>query len=322
MKKLLKIGLGVVAVLLLLVGGGYGWAVMRAIGLRSTEVPTHRIEFPIPFPLTDAEVAQLPTGADPATAALERAVDRGRHLVESRYACVECHGQDFGGGVMVDDPMIGRALGPNITAGHGSRALGFTPSDWDRAVRHGVRHDGLPSFMPSEDFRLMSDQELSDVVAYIQSRPAVDKEVPPVRLGPLGNVLVATGALPFAAFLMESHDAPHPTAPPVSEVSVEFGRHLSGVCMGCHRTDLSGGPIAGGDPSWVPAKNLTPHAEGLAGWSYEDFVAAVTEGKRPDGSDLRPPMTLILPYARNMTEVEMQALWAFLESVPPLPTGT
>jgi hypothetical protein len=33
-------------------------------------------------------------------------------------------------------------------------------------------------------------------------------------------------------------------------------------------------------------------------------------------------MTLIFPYARNMTEVEMQALWAFLQSVPPRPTGT
>jgi mono/diheme cytochrome c family protein len=322
MKKPLKIGVGVLVVLLLLLGGGYGWAVMRAIGLRSTEVPTHRIDFPIPFPLTQAELAEVPQGADPGAVAHEHAIERGRHLVSSRYACVECHGQNFGGGVMVDDPMIGRLLGPNITAGRGSRTVAFTASDWDRAVRHGVLSDGLPSAMPAEDFQLMSDQELSDIVSYIRSLPPVDNEVPEIKLGPLGTVLVATGALPFAALSVVEHDKTHPVLPPVSEVSVEFGRHLSGVCMGCHRADLSGGPIPGGDPSWVPARNLTPHAEGLAGWSYDDFVTAAREGKRPDGTDLQAPMTLILPYARNMTEVEMQALWAFLQSVEPKPTGT
>jgi len=322
MKKPVKIALGLLAILLLLIGGAYGWAVMRTAGLRSTDVQTHRVDFPIPFPLTEAELAELEPGADPAFVALERAVERGRHLVSSRYACGECHGQSFGGGVMIDDPMIGQVLGPNITTGGGSKTLAFTPSDWDRAVRHGVLTDGRPSAMPAEDFQLMSDQELSDVVAYIRSQPPVDHEVPPVSLGPLGNVLVATGALPLAALVMESHEEPHADVPPMAEVSVEFGRHLSGVCTGCHRADFSGGPIAGGDPSWVPARNITPHAEGLAGWSYEDFVAAVTEGKRPDGSAIQVPMTLIQPYARNMTEVEMQALWAFLQSLPPQPTGT
>jgi hypothetical protein len=72
----------------------------------------------------------------------------------------------------------------------------------------------------------------------------------------------------------------------------------------------------------VPARNITRHAEGLAGWSYADFLTAVTEGKRPDGSAVQEPMTLILPYARNMTETETQALWTYLQSVPPLPTGS
>jgi mono/diheme cytochrome c family protein len=312
----------VLAILLLFLGGGYGWAVMRASGIRSSQVSTHDNDFPIPFPLTEAERAELEPGADPAAVALERAIERGRHLVNARYAGVECHGQNFGGGVMIDDPVIGQLLGPNITTGRGSKTLAYRPADWDRAVRHGVLPDGRPSAMPAEDFRLMSDQELADVVAYVRSAPPVDNEVPPVRLGPLGNVLVATGALPLAALVMESHDEPHPDLPPVAEVSLEFGRHLSGVCTGCHRADFSGGPIAGGDPSWVPARNITPHEEGLARWSYDDFVAAVTEGRRPDGSEVQAPMTLIFPYARNMTEVEMQALWAFLQSVPPRPTGT
>jgi mono/diheme cytochrome c family protein len=220
---------------------------------------------------------------------------------------------------MVDDPMIGQLLGPNITTGTGSLTLDYTPADWDRAVRHGVLPDGRPSAMPAEDFQLMSDQELSDVIAYIRSMPPVDNEVPPKRLGPLGKVLLVTGQIQIAALTMASHGEAHAALPPVAEVSLDFGRHLAGVCVGCHSADFSGGPIAGGDPSWAPARNLTPHEDGLAGWSYEDFETALREGRRPDGSALLAPMTLITPYSANMTDVEMQALWAYLQSLPPTP---
>jgi mono/diheme cytochrome c family protein len=316
MKKPLKIVLASLAVLVLVIGAGYVWAAMKASGLRSAIVETHKVDFPIPVPLTEAELAELGPEDDPDALARERAIERGRHLVQSRYVCTECHGTNFGGGVMVDDPMIGRLLGPNITTGSGSKTVDYEPSDWDRAVRHGVLKGGTPSAMPAEDFQRMSDQELSDVVTFIRSMPPVDNEVPPIRLGPLGTVLVAAGQLPFAAYTIPSHDQPHAVLPPDAEVSAEFGQHLAGVCTGCHGANLAGGPIPGGDPSWVPARNLTPHSDGLAGWSYEDFLAAITEGTRPDGTALLEPMTLVLPYARNMTEVETRALWAYLESVP------
>jgi hypothetical protein len=48
------------------------------------------------------------------------------------------------------------------------------------------------------------------------------------------------------------------------------------------------------------------------------FTTALREGKRPDGTALRSPMTNIMPYARNMTEVELEALWAYLRSLPPV----
>jgi hypothetical protein len=33
-------------------------------------------------------------------------------------------------------------------------------------------------------------------------------------------------------------------------------------------------------------------------------------------------MSLMKPYAVAMTDVELQALWAYLQSVEPRPTGT
>ncbi len=321
MKLLLKIVGAVLLLLVLAAGGFYLWASTTSSRLLARTFEIHGVDFPVPFPLSEQE-RQEPglTDEEVERLATERAVERGKHLVEARYACLECHGADFSGGVMVDAAPIGRLLGPNITSGRGSRAEGFGPSDWDRIVRHGVRSDGRPAAMPAGDYQLMADQELSDIIAYLSTQPAVDNEVPAVTLGPLGKILMATGQFPLSVDLIQSHDAEHTTYPPAGEVSVEFGRHLAGICTGCHQEDFAGGQIPGADPSWVPARNLTPHADGLRDWSYEQFVAAMLEGRRPHGTEVLLPMTLVMPYAQRMTEVELEALWTYLGSLSPLPS--
>lgn len=323
MKQVLKIVVSFVLVVVLLGTGGFVWAKEKSAAVFGRTIETHTSDFPVPFPLDSAEIAAgTLTPEEAATRALEAAVERGRHLVESRYSCTECHGQDFGGGVMVDDPLLGRLLGPNITAGRGGKTAQYTPADWDRIVRHGIRPDGKPAAMPSQDFAGMADRELSDIVAYIRSRPTVDAVVPPVALGPLGTVLVATGKLPLSADLIRDHASRHALVPPPAEATVEFGRHLAAVCAGCHQGDFTGGKVPGGDPSWPPAANLTPAADGLGGWSYEQFVGALREGRRLDGSALRAPMDMVAGYTRKMTDTELEALWMYLRSLPATPTGS
>jgi mono/diheme cytochrome c family protein len=316
MKFVLKILVILIGVVLLIALGVYVWAGMVTRRAQSRTIATHRVEVPIPFPLDEQEAA----GVDPAARAeveRTRALERGRHLVESRYVCIECHGRNFGGGTMIDAFPIGRLLAPNLTTGRGGRTATYTNADWDRIVRHGVLPDGRPAVMPSEDFKLMSDQELSDIVVYVKSFPPVDNDVPRPTFGPLGKVLVATGQLHFSADQID-HQAAHVARPPAADVSAEFGRHLAGVCTGCHQADLRGGPIPGGDPSWPPAKNLTSHPAALGGWTYDQFVQTMRKGVRPDGTPLREPMSVIPVYANKMTDVEMQALWAYLRFVPPV----
>jgi mono/diheme cytochrome c family protein len=319
MKKLLKILASLVGLVLILAGAGYAWASVATSRKLAQTYPVHAHDFAVPFPLSDADAAAVPE-ADRARVATARAVERGRHLLQSRYACTECHGKNLGGGTMIDAPVMGRILGPNLTGGRGSRTAGYKPADWDRIVRHGVLPDGRPAAMPSEDFQQMSDEELSDIVACITSFPPVDHQVPAPTWGPIGKMLIATGRLPLAAEAVASRTT-HPVSPPPAAASVEFGKHLAGICMGCHRENYGGGPIVGGDPSWPPARNITPHAEGLASWSYDQFAKALRDGVRPDGTALKPPMTLVTPYAKQFTDVEVQALWTFLRSLPPVPTN-
>ena len=316
MKVLRFVGIALAAFILGALGI-YGWASYTASRKLSRVYMAHAADFPIPFPTTEQEAGSRARGGGAAgRQARNEALERGKYLIQSRYGCGECHGSNFGGGTMVDNPAIGRILGPNLTGGKGSVTAGYSAADWDHIVRHGLKRAGTPSLMPSQDFRRMSDQELSDIVVFIQSRPPVDSQVPPPTLGPVGKVLLATGKLPLSADLIDSHEQPHPRLPPRSGLTIEFGRHVAATCMGCHRDDLGGGPIIGGDPSWPPAANLTPGPQGLGEWTFAQFATAMREGKRPDGTALRAPMTNVVPYAQRMTQTELQALWSYLRSVP------
>jgi mono/diheme cytochrome c family protein len=331
MKLVLKIVLGLILAVVVVVAAVYLWASYKDRVLLTRTIETHRIGFPIPFPLASSEADQVrvereaakqpsPSDAELKALALQRAVARGQHLLEARYACRECHGKNLGGGTMVNDRMIGTLLGPNLTTGPGSRTLSYTPADWDRAVRHGVKPDGMPSLMPAEEFRNMSDQELSDIVSYIRSLPPVAADVPRPKLGPLGTVLLAVGKIRLTADVIPSHQHAHDVMPPPAEATASFGEHLAATCSGCHGANFSGGPIAGGDPSWPPAANLTPHADGLGGWTYDQFAATLRSGRRPDGTPLRAPMTLLVSYAQQMSDVELEAIWLYLHSLPPVPS--
>ena len=162
MKRILKI-VGVLFFVVVLAGAGfYGWASITASRVLARSFAPHVTGFPIPFPLDDEELTEAGLTSDEGgSVAMQRALERGQHLVEARYGCLGCHGEDFSGGVMVDDRLLGRILGPNLTGGRGSRTTGYGPSDWDHIVRHGVLPSGRPAAMPSEGGRIQAAEEVS-----------------------------------------------------------------------------------------------------------------------------------------------------------------
>lgn len=322
MKKILKL-LAVAFVLVCVVAAGAYFSMRsKALELMDRSITVHRVDFPIPFPLTDAEIAaegDALKDKDLAAVAKERAIARGKHLVEAFYVCGECHGRNFAGGTMVDDGAVGHFFGVNLTGGKGGQTASYTAADWDRIVRHGVKPDGKPTVMPAIDFAAMSDRELSDVVSYIRSMPPVDKEIPRPTYGPLGTVLLATGQIKLSADLIE-HQKEHAKVPPPPQPDVTFGKHMAQVCVGCHNASFTGGPILGGPPDWPPAANLTPHAQGLQGWTLAEFTNVLKSGKRRDGTALRAPMDGMAKFAANWTDTETAAVFAFLQSLPPAET--
>jgi mono/diheme cytochrome c family protein len=262
----------------------------------------------------DAHVAPLA----PPTVLGQASIDRGKHVFTSVSSCVVCHGGDGGGGPFISAPAMAILYAPNLTKGPGGVGVAYSDADFDRAIRRGVRPDGTRLLiMPSWDYAAFSDDDAASVIAYIRSLAPVDRVTPRVKLGPIGRVLVATHKLPYDATRLL--DEGLPPSPPPAGLTSEYGQYLArvGGCMGCHGTHLSGGHLAG-SPDDPPASNITPL--GIGTWSLADFTRTLRTGTDPAGHALNP----FMPWrtAGTMTDDELAAIYTFLKTVPPRPTGS
>lgn len=258
----------------------------------------------------EARAVSIPTG--------DSAVAWGRHLAATR-GCTDCHGADFGGKTFIDDPMMGQLAGANLTSGEGGIGTRYTEADWVRALRHGVDTQHRPlAFMPSDEYTHLSDEDLGALIAFLRQLPTVDRPVPEPAPGPIARLLtvMGNGGLPTLAAEKIDHEAARSrrAAPPAGPTAA-YGEYLAPSCTGCHGKDFAGGSIPGAPPSWPEAANLTPDPEaGLGTWTREDFMRALREQRRPDGSQI----SAVMPAAMGqMTDTELTALWGYLQTLPP-----
>lgn len=250
--------------------------------------------------------------SDPQTLA------RGRHIAETR-GCTDCHGENLAGKVFIDAPPMARLFASNLTRGEGGIGAIYTDRDWARSIRHGIGPDRRPLlFMPAHEFNAMSDEDLGAMITYFKSLPPVDNVLPENSVGPLGRVLYLSGQFPLVPAELIDHQAARRPAP-LAGPTPEYGAYLATGCIGCHGPGFSGGKIPGGPPGVPAAANLTIHQTGLAKWTEQDFFRALREGKRPDGTELNE----FMPWrtTARMTDEEIHAVWAFLNTLPAKPDG-
>lgn len=260
---------------------------------------------------------------DPAPLVVEGAsadlLARGEHVVRTR-GCMDCHGEDLGGYMMADDPVIGTLWGSNLTAGEGGKGGSYEEKDWVRAIRHGVGPNGKPlMFMPAHEFWVMSDADLAATIAYLEQLPRVDRTIPRAKAGPLARILFLTGKMPLVPAELVDHEAPRPLTPPAGP-TVEYGAYLASGCIGCHGPNMSGGPVPGAPPGFGVPGNITPDVEtGIGSWELADFTRAMREGVSSDGRALDP--TMPVQYTKEFTDMELEAMWKYLGSLEPRPFG-
>ena len=243
---------------------------------------------------------------------------RGKYLFNSR-GCAECHGVTGGGREFINDGKGMRLKSPNISPGDGSVVARYTPEDWARTVRHGVKPDGRPVFiMPSEDYNQFTQNDLGALVAYVRSLPPASGSAAQIELPLPVKLLYGYGAIEDAAQKIDHSLAPPPPIP--ESVSPAHGAYVANMCIGCHGPGLSGGKIPGTPPDWAPAANLTP-GPGSALKRYptaDQFVAMLRSGKRPDGTAIT-----VMPFESlgQLSDVDARAVYAYLQTVPAKPAG-
>lgn len=258
-------------------------------------------------------------------ASAETPQERGAYLVQGPAGCGNCHTPmgpngpvmeaDLSGRVVEDNEMF-TAIAPNITPG--GRIADWSDAELARAIREGIRPDGsaIGPPMPFTFYRDLSDADLTAIVAYLRSVPAVQAE-----------------------YTASTYNIPLPPAygPPVETVAavpagvtVEYGAYLAGPvahCLECHtpmgptgpmvETDLGRGGFEFHGP-WGTSisANLTSHADGLAGYTDAEITGMI-RGHRPDGSPMLPPMGY--GYYQNTSDDDIAAIVMFLRTLPPLP---
>lgn len=255
----------------------------------------------------DIQVASVDVPTDSAS------LERGRHFVETVGLCQQCHGDNYEGQILGEDPLFGRLAPPNITSGKGGVGGSLTDIDYVRAIRHGVGSNGKALFiMPSEAFNRFGDQDLGAMIAYLKSVPPVDNEVPQSKVRLIAQILTLFDDKALFAANQINHDAPRPVAPSIG-VTSEYGEYLGTVCSICHGDNLAGGNPP--DDFSVFAPNLTP-AGTLSVWTESDFINTIRNGVTPGGNKLDEEN---MPWKRfrMMTDDELKAIWLYLQSVPP-----
>jgi mono/diheme cytochrome c family protein len=115
-----------------------------------------------------------------------------------------------------------------------------------------------------------------------------------------------------------------------AQTPLERGKYLMSsivACGNCHTQNTPQGPMPGmefaGGTKFQEgfgisyASNITPDPEtGIGKWTDAQIIAAIREGKRPDGSIIGPPMPIELYH--GLSDDDVKAIVAYLRSVKPV----
>lgn len=261
--------------------------------------------------IIERRISVSPVSLSPVVS--QPALSQGRHLVEVIAQCTNCHGQDLGGRALADNWLHGRLYSTNLTRGSGGVGRDYSEIDWIRAIRHGIGRGGRPLYlMPAKGLRHLGDDDLRSIIAYIESRPPVDRETPQPEAGPLTRVVLAAGAEgELIAAEHIDHARVEATAPPPAETA-DYGFYLIEIagCRVCHGPELRGGRHPLSLPEEPTPPGLHPGSR-VAGWSRTEFLRTMRTGITPTGQALRAEF---MPFDRygQMSDLELGALWSAL----------
>jgi mono/diheme cytochrome c family protein len=275
-----------------------------------------------------------------------KVIEHGKYLVRGPAHCSNCHQASFADFLRADKgeelPLQGGVefcLGPigclypkNLTPDPETGIGRYDDATIFRMMRTSIKPDDTVSLTVLMPFHRMADDDLVAVVSYLRAQAPVRHAIPPVKYTFLGKAVRTFAPLFKPVFA----DAP-PVAPPEAPTK-ERGEYLARYvanCVGCHtKGDLTTGRFIGPEfgggfefepppagimgsdgKTWYRSPNLTSDATGiLARFPIkEEWINRFRQGRVLPGSPMHWG-----PFSR-MSDSDLEALWVFFKSLPPVP---
>lgn len=264
--------------------------------------------------------------AQPNSAKEDPAVIRGRYVAIAGD-CAACHtdphqGKPFAGGYALETPF-GQLLASNITSDKTTGIGAWTEAQFTRAVREGKGKDGenLYPAMPYNAYVKVSDADMHDLWAYMQTVPAVDNKVVSnqlpfpfnIRLMMMGWNLLFFDKSPFV---------------PVAGANEQINRGAYlvqglGHCAACHTAknflggDKRGAFLQGGDLAGWHAPEITSNRYvGIGAWTPAQIVQYLKTGSNDIAVASGPMAEAVTNSTQHMTDQDLQAIAAYLQTLP------
>jgi mono/diheme cytochrome c family protein len=265
-------------------------------------------------------------------------IARGKYLAYGPAHCGTCHVpmdkiMDVEGGELIPlsggwelDIPPGEMHAPNLTPDMETGIGKLTDADLARTMRYMVGSDGRCIF-PFMPFAEMSDADLTAIVSYLRSQPAVKHEVKRTEMKFLGKALLTFGAI------KPSGTKGTPPKSVVIDSTAEYGKYLANSvanCLGCHTNrdmktgEFTGVPFAGGfalppdpamsDGNTYVSPNLTPDPETghIYNWDEQTFINRFKAGRVYKGS--------AMPWGAfsRINDLELKAIYRYLKLLEPV----
>ena len=200
-----------------------------------------------------------------------------------------------------------------------------------RAIRDGVSADGhfLLPLMPFFSFQHVSDEDARSIVAYLRSIPPYKQPKPREenKLGFMQKML-------FEVVGVQMHaPAADVVAPPAEQtrspmvITSRASARAPSVTRS-RRRGRSPRPIRCTSRARSRSSRIRRSARpiratsrpipetGLGNYDAAAIKQALRTGRRLDGKRMAPPMSVIIPHLSGLTDEDLDALVAYLKSVP------
>lgn len=246
--------------------------------------------------------------------------------------CIACHtapgGAPFAGGLGMQTPM-GTIYSTNITPDPKTGIGGDDYGDFERAVRRGVRPDGVHLYpaMPYVSYQIVSDDDVKALYAYFMSgvKPVEKVNQPTTMPWPLDM------RWPLAWWqLMFAQPRAFAAAPGADAQLVRGAYLVEGLahCGACHTprglayeekalaNDPAGNFLSGSVLEGWYAKNLRGERTGLASWNAADLAAFLKTGRNAHTAAFGSMTDVVAHSLQHLSDDDITAIAVYLKSLP------